>query len=64
MPGQLKDVVANQMRTWAGPGVSVGLLHDGEIETATYRIASIETELPVTPRTLVQIGSIRKVIAY
>lgn len=64
MPGQLNDVVANQMRTWAVPGVSMGLLRDGQVETATFGVASIETELPVTPGTLFQIGSIRKVIAY
>ena len=58
---QLNDVVADQMRTWAVPGVSIGLLKDGKIETAAYGIASIATEQPVTPDTLFQVGSISKV---
>jgi beta-lactamase class C len=58
---QLNEVVASQMQIWAVPGVSIGLLHNGEIETATYGIASIETETPVTTKTPFQIGSISKV---
>src|SRR6476619_5871760 len=58
---QLSDVVASQMRTWGVPGVSIGLLNNGEIETATYGVASIATNQPVSPETLFQIGSISKV---
>jgi CubicO group peptidase (beta-lactamase class C family) len=58
---QLDDVVASQMQTWGVPGVSIGLLNNGEIETATYGVASIATNQPVTPETLFQIGSISKV---
>jgi CubicO group peptidase (beta-lactamase class C family) len=58
---QLNDVVADQMRAWAVPGVSIGLLKDGEIETAAYGIASIATNQPATPDTLFQVGSISKV---
>src|SRR4029079_17968679 len=57
---QLDDVVASQMQTWGVPGVSIGLLNNGEIETATYGVASIATNQPVTPETLFQIGSISK----
>jgi CubicO group peptidase (beta-lactamase class C family) len=58
---QLKDVVASQMQIWGVPGVSVGLLKNGETETASYGVASIATNQPVTPETLFQIGSISKV---
>ena len=43
---QLKDVVASQMQIWGVPGVSVGLLKNGETETASYGVASIATNQP------------------
>jgi CubicO group peptidase (beta-lactamase class C family) len=49
------------MRTWAVPGVSIGLFNDGEIETKTYGIASIATDAPVGANTLFQVGSISKI---
>jgi CubicO group peptidase (beta-lactamase class C family) len=58
---QIHDLVTEQMRAWAVPGVSIGLLHRGQIQTATFGIASIATNQPVTPETLFQIGSISKV---
>ena len=58
---QLNQVVADQMEPWAVPGISIGLLRDGEIESTTHGIASIATDQPVTPETLFQIGSISNV---
>jgi CubicO group peptidase (beta-lactamase class C family) len=61
---QLNEVVASQMQIWAVPGVSIGLLHNGEIDTATSGIGSIETETPVTPKMLFQIGSISTIFTW
>ena len=58
---QLRDVVEHEMRAWAIPGISIGLLHDDQTETATYGIASIETNAPVLENTLFQVGSISKI---
>ena len=42
------------------PGVALGVLFDGEEETAGLGVTSIENPLEVTPDTLFQIGSIGK----
>jgi CubicO group peptidase (beta-lactamase class C family) len=58
---QLEDVVEREMRAWAIPGISIGLLHDDQTEAAVYGIASIETNGPVLENTLFQVGSISKI---
>lgn len=57
----LGDVVEREMRAWPVPGISIGLLQDGEIETATYGVANIETNVSVQADTLFQVGSISKI---
>jgi CubicO group peptidase (beta-lactamase class C family) len=42
------------------PGVSVGILHSGDIEVLSHGVADARTGTAVTPRTLFQIGSITK----
>jgi CubicO group peptidase (beta-lactamase class C family) len=42
------------------PGVAIGVLHDGAVETAGLGVTSRPNPLPVTPETLFQIGSISK----
>ncbi|MGD8490961.1 MAG: serine hydrolase domain-containing protein, partial [Anaerolineae bacterium] len=42
------------------PGVALGLLHDGAIQTAGFGVTSVENPLPVTGETLFQFGSITK----
>jgi CubicO group peptidase (beta-lactamase class C family) len=58
---EIDDVVREQMAKWEVPGLTVGILHDGNVETAGYGVTSIETKQPVVPETLFQIGSISKV---
>lgn len=58
---EIDDLVREQMAKWAVPGLAVGILHDGRVETAGYDITSIETKQPVVPETLFQVGSISKV---
>jgi len=58
---QLTDVVEEQRERWKIPGIAVGILRDGEIQTMGYGVASLETGCPVTPDTLFQIGSNSKV---
>jgi CubicO group peptidase (beta-lactamase class C family) len=58
---EIDDLVREQMATWEVPGLTVGILHEGRVETAGYGVASLETKQPVVPETLFQIGSISKV---
>ena len=57
----LDGVVNALMETWTIPGIAVGIYRDGEIETHGFGVTSMETNQPVTPDTLFQIGSISKV---
>ena len=45
------------------PGVSLGIVFEGDQETASLGVSSIENPLDVTPETLFQIGSITKTFA-
>ncbi|HEY7036927.1 MAG TPA: serine hydrolase [Thermomicrobiales bacterium] len=58
---EIDDLVREQMEKWEVPGLAVGILHDGRVETAGYGVTSLETKQPVVPETLFQIGSISKV---
>ncbi len=44
------------------PGVAIGILSDGEVETTGLGVTSVENPLEVTPDTLFQIGSISKIV--
>jgi CubicO group peptidase (beta-lactamase class C family) len=57
----LDEYVRGEMARWTVPGAAVGVLRDGRRELHGYGLASIETEQPVKPETLFQIGSISKV---
>src|SRR5207244_415817 len=46
---------------WTVPGLTVGVLHDGERGIRAYGVASLETGFAVWPDTLFPIGSIGKV---
>jgi CubicO group peptidase (beta-lactamase class C family) len=58
---ELTAVVERQMRDWKVPGMAVGILKDGEIETHGFGVSSIETGFPIRPDSLFQVGSISKV---
>src|SRR5215208_4689516 len=60
-PTDLDDLVRSQMAEQDVPGLAVGILADGEVQTWGYGVANIETGFPVLPDTLFQIGSITKV---
>lgn len=57
----LDEVVRDAMAEWRIPGVTVAILHDGEIETRGYGVVSLETDYPTRPDTLFQVGSNSKV---
>ena len=57
---ELVEVARAQMEEFSVPGASLGVLFDGEEETAALGVTSIEHPLDVTPDTLFQIGSITK----
>ncbi len=57
----LKQAVEQQMRDWQVPGIAVGILDGGEIQSHGFGVASVETGFPMRPDTMLQIGSISKV---
>ena len=57
----LHELVTGELAQWKVPGLSVAVWKDGEVETAAFGIASLETGQAVTPGTVFQIGSITKV---
>lgn len=60
-PAELAGVVQEQLAKWSVPGMSVGVLHDSQIETWGFGVTNIETGYPVQPDTVFQIGSISKI---
>jgi CubicO group peptidase (beta-lactamase class C family) len=58
--GRLCEFVGQVVARKRIPGVAVGLLHAGELNTAGFGVTSVENPLPVTDSTLFQIGSITK----
>lgn len=59
---QLGSVVVGGMEELCVPGVSVGILHNGQEESGGWGITSVENPLPVTDKTLFQIGSVTKTV--
>ena len=57
----LDEAVHAAMERWSVPGIEVGVLRRGDVARHAYGVTSLETEQPVTPDTLFQIGSISKV---
>jgi CubicO group peptidase (beta-lactamase class C family) len=52
--------VADKMKEDGVPGVSLGILRDGVITTRGFGVTNLDHPLPVTERTLFQIGSVSK----
>ncbi len=61
MRPDLDTYLREQMARWTVPGVTVGVLHEGEREMRAYGVTSLETGYPMRPDTLFLIGSIGKV---
>src|SRR5579885_678940 len=58
---ELDACIREQMARWTVPGLTVGVLPDGEREVRAYGVTSLETGYPVRPDTLFPICSIGKV---
>src|SRR5258707_13121433 len=52
--------IVKEMKRLKVPGVSIVIYHKGQEWTAGFGVTSIEDPLPVTPDTLMQVGSISK----
>ncbi len=61
MRPDLDASIREQMAHWTVPGMTVGVLHEGDRETRAYGVTSLETGYPMRPDTLFLIGSIGKV---
>lgn len=57
----LDALVEHEMARLQIPGVAVGILHDGQVETYGYGVISLASGYPTKPDTLFQIGSNTKV---
>jgi len=57
---RLAEFVERGMRSIGVPGVSIGILHEGETQTAGFGVTNADHPLPVTDDTFHQIGSITK----
>src|SRR5579884_3213973 len=58
---RLEGWITAEMARWDVPGLAVGVLRDGCVETRGYGIANLETRAPVGAETVFQVGSISKV---
>jgi CubicO group peptidase (beta-lactamase class C family) len=54
------DALTQAMVAHGIPGTALGILMDGQEEHAVFGVANLETNEPVTPETLFQIGSVTK----
>lgn len=57
----LEPLANDLLKHWNVPGVAVGILRNGEVETFGFGLANIETGQEMTANHLLQIGSISKV---
>lgn len=59
-PARLKEMLDEGTRQFGVPGASLGVWTGDTLSEAAAGICNIETQVPVTPETLFQIGSITK----
>jgi CubicO group peptidase (beta-lactamase class C family) len=57
---RLAAFVAEKMKEYAVPGVSLGIVRDGIVTTRGFGVTNVDHPLPVTDDTLFQTGSISK----
>src|SRR4051812_17895210 len=58
---KLDDFVNEQIRARGIPGVAIGVVRNGKLETArAYGMANVELKVPVTTDTVFEIGSMTK----
>jgi len=57
----LAAAVQGEGSRWNVPGLAVGILHGGEIQTTSAGFANLASRIPMTDDTISQIGSISKV---
>ncbi len=62
LASDLHDLVSSELSRWKVPGMQVATWNDGEVRTASFGTANIETGQAVTDGTVFQIGSITKVV--
>ena len=57
----LAAAVQGEAARWNVPGITVAVLHDGQIDEVAVGFANLDTKQPMTSATIQQIGSISKI---
>lgn len=57
----LSAAVQGEAARWNVPGITVAVLHDGQIDEVAVGFANLDTKQPMTTATIQQIGSISKI---
>ncbi|MGB3330125.1 MAG: serine hydrolase domain-containing protein, partial [Thermomicrobiales bacterium] len=57
----LYAAVQGEAARWNVPGITVAVLHDGQIDEVAVGFANLDTKQPMTTATIQQIGSISKI---
>ena len=57
---ELCEALLGEMKRLKIPGFSIGVFHNGDEHTGGFGVTSVENQMPVTPDTLFQTGSISK----
>src|SRR5215203_2327542 len=58
---QVRETIESEMARWSVPGLAIGILDGGKVETTAFGIENVNTGTAVKPETLFQIGSISKI---
>jgi CubicO group peptidase (beta-lactamase class C family) len=60
VPSPLAAVVRDELERVGVPGLALGILADGEVATAAFGAASVETGVPLHPESVFRVASITK----
>jgi len=57
----IRSTITAEMDRWGVPGLTIGILSGGEVQTGAFGTANANTGIATRPETLFQIGSISKI---
>jgi CubicO group peptidase (beta-lactamase class C family) len=60
IPSQIQKVIVKLMRKFRVPGLAISILKKGRVDEQGFGARNLENNLPMTPHTLIGIGSVTK----